>query len=159
MDESFSSVVLVDGPADRYPSDNADHRRGRSRDRGGHAGRGYAGRSYEKVHGRIARGAFLQALVRDPALAWVAPLTSLIARFDELDEGTDAQRRTWRARARALLDVRGRGEFATKYAERIQLSADVAYAHAAAMMRSLARVRMAASATMAPGHLGGGLQA
>src|SRR5262252_5609985 len=34
-------------------------------------------RAYEKTHGRIADGEFLQALTRDPSLAWLAPLTSL----------------------------------------------------------------------------------
>jgi len=102
-------------------------------------------RAYEKAHGRTASGAFLQALVRDPALAWLAPLTSLIARLDELGDGKDAAtpRRTWRARARSMLSARGKGEFDVKYAERIQLSPDVAFAHAATM-HALSEARRAA---------------
>jgi hypothetical protein len=91
-------------------------------------------RAYEKAHGRTASGEFLQALLRDPALAWLAPLTALVARLDELGDGNAAatQRRTWRARVRAMLASQG-SDFATNYAERIQLSPDVAFAHAAAM--------------------------
>jgi hypothetical protein len=92
-------------------------------------------RGYENAHGRVASADFLQALLRDPELAWLAQLTKLIARFDELGDGENAaaQRRTWRARVRAMLAARGEGEFAGKYAERIQLSPEVAFAHAAAM--------------------------
>lgn len=92
-------------------------------------------RAYEKTYGRTASGDFLQALVHEPSLAWLAPLTSLIARLDELgeDKAAIAQRRTWRARIRAMLAGRSNAEFAAKYAERIEASADVAFAHAAAL--------------------------
>ena len=92
-------------------------------------------RGYEKTHGRVAGGEFLQALLRDPALAWLAPLTALIARLDDIGDGKDtaAQRRTLQARVRAMLTARGDSDFAGRCAERIQLSPDVAFAHAAAM--------------------------
>ena len=92
-------------------------------------------RGYEKTHGRTASGEFLQVLLREPELAWLAPLTSLIARLDDIGDGKDtvARRRTWQARVRAMLTVRGDSDFAGKCAERIQLSPDVAFAHAAAM--------------------------
>lgn len=92
-------------------------------------------RAYEKANGRVANAEFLQLLVRDPALAWLAPLTSLIARFDELggEKDSAAQRRTWRARVRALIGAGARGEFARQYARRIEASPDVAFAHAAAL--------------------------
>ena len=85
-------------------------------------------RTYEKTRGRVSGGEFLQALVRDPSLAWLAPLTSQIARLDELAEAKEAaaQRRTWRARTRSLL----RG---ADYAKRVESSPDVAFAHAAAL--------------------------
>src|SRR3954467_15909372 len=59
-------------------------------------------RAYEKTHGRTSAAEFLQIVLRDPSLAWLAPLTSQIARLDELGEAKDAaaQRRTWRARTR-----------------------------------------------------------
>ena len=93
-------------------------------------------RTYEKTHGRTSGGDFLQALVRDPSLAWLAPLTSQIARLDELADAkeTAAQRRTWRARMRSLLrrDAAD-GAFGAEYAKRIESSPDVAFAHAAAL--------------------------
>ncbi len=90
-------------------------------------------RAYEKTHGRLGDGEFLQALVREPALAWLAPFTSLVARFDEIDSSKDAlaQRRTWRARLRALLV--GKNDFSARYAARIDASPEVAFAHAAAL--------------------------
>jgi hypothetical protein len=92
-------------------------------------------RAYEKTHGRTSGAEFLQVLVRDPSLAWLAPLTSQIARLDELGDGTDAtaQRRTWRARTRALLSGASKGPFGTAYAERVNLNPDVAFAHAEAV--------------------------
>jgi hypothetical protein len=92
-------------------------------------------RAYEKTHGRTSGAEFLQVLVRDPSLAWLAPLTSQIARLDELGDGSDAtaQRRTWRARTRALLSAASKGPFGAAYAERVNLSPDVAFAHAAAV--------------------------
>src|ERR1700704_5353377 len=80
-------------------------------------------RAYEKAHGRTSGGEFLQALLRDPSLAWLAPLTSQISRLDELADAKDmaAQRRTWRARTRSLL--RGAdGAFGAEYARRIESS-------------------------------------
>ena len=67
-------------------------------------------RAYEKEHGRTSPADFLQVVMRDPALAWLAPLTSLIARLDEVQEG----------------------EFAAKCAERVQRDPDVAFAYGAA---------------------------
>ena len=92
-------------------------------------------RAYEKTHGRTSAAEFLQVLMRDPSLAWLAPLTSQIARLDELGDGSDAaaQRRTWRARTRALLGAAGKGAFGSAYAERVNLSPDIAFAHAEAL--------------------------
>jgi hypothetical protein len=92
-------------------------------------------RAYEKTHGRTSGAEFLQILLRDPSLAWLAPLTSQIARLDELGAAEDAtaQRRTWRARTRALLNGASKGAFGAAYAERVNLSPDVAFAHAATL--------------------------
>jgi hypothetical protein len=78
-------------------------------------------RAYEKVHGRATGAEFLQALLGDPAFVWLAPLTSLVARLDEVANAEEA---------RALLA--GPGEFAARCAARVQLSPEVAFAHAAA---------------------------
>jgi hypothetical protein len=92
-------------------------------------------RTYEKTRGRVSGGEFLQALLRDPSLAWLAPLTAQIARLDELAAAkeTATQRRTWRARTRSLLRGGVDGAFGAEYAQRIESSPDVAFAHAAAL--------------------------
>ena len=92
-------------------------------------------RDYEKANGRVSGGDFLQALIRDPAFAWLAPLTGLIARLDEVE---DAEAESARpdgaanvlAAVRALLSLRPEGsEFQRRYAERIDQDADLAVAH------------------------------
>jgi hypothetical protein len=92
-------------------------------------------RAYEKTHGRTSSGEFLQLLLRDPSLAWLAPLTSHIGRLDELGDAKEAaaRRRTLRARTRSLLSVESAGPFGAEYARRIDSSPDVAFAHAAAL--------------------------
>ncbi len=39
---------------------------------------------YEKSHGKVSAGDFLQALIKDPQLEWIRPLTTLVASLDEL---------------------------------------------------------------------------
>ena len=80
-------------------------------------------RVYEKAHGRASGGDFLQALIRDPAFTWLAPLTRLVARLDEVDgDETEA--------IGALLSPRPEGtEFQWRYAERIDRNPDLAVAH------------------------------
>ncbi|HEX9395629.1 MAG TPA: hypothetical protein VF943_02710 [Burkholderiales bacterium] len=65
-------------------------------------------RAYELKRGRVADGAFLNALVEDPALAWLKPLTALIASIDGLAQDETFQRR---------------------YAELLQRSPDAVVAH------------------------------
>lgn len=78
-------------------------------------------RAYEKAHGRATGAQFLETVLRDPALAWLAPLTALVARLDELEDGREA----WDLLTRP-------GEFSARCAARIQLSPEVAFALAAA---------------------------
>ncbi len=39
---------------------------------------------YEREHGAVPACRFLQMLIHDPQYAWLAPLTSLVARIDEV---------------------------------------------------------------------------
>jgi hypothetical protein len=39
---------------------------------------------YERAQGKLSEGEFLQALIHDPQLAWLKPLTTLVASLDEL---------------------------------------------------------------------------
>ena len=90
-------------------------------------------RAYEKVHGRQSGADFLQTLIADPAFAWLAPLTTLIVRLDELDaeDNPEAERSASMTAARALLVAEG-SEFRQRCAELVQRSPDVAFAYAAA---------------------------
>ena len=74
-------------------------------------------REYERRQGRVRDGEFLSALLNDPELAWLKPLTTLVAQIDEvLDDD----------------------EFRRRYAETLQRSPDAVLAHGRAM-RALQR--------------------
>ena len=79
---------------------------------------------YERVHGRLPDQQFLDALLQDPELRWLAPLTALVAQMNEVDE----------TQLRDLLrpDPNGNG-FQRQYADALQRSADVAVAHGRAI--------------------------
>ncbi len=82
-------------------------------------------RGYEKVHGRVSGGDFLQALIQDPDFRWLAPLTRLIAQLDELEDAASVL-----AEIRELVSLRPESsEFQRKYAERIDQDPDLAVAH------------------------------
>ena len=75
----------------------------------------------------------LQALISDPAFAWLGPLTALIVRLDEAEEekDADAERPAFSAAARTLLATTD-SPFSRRCAELVQKSPDVAFAYAAA---------------------------
>jgi hypothetical protein len=79
---------------------------------------------YERARGRLPDQQFLDALLKDPELRWLAPFTALVARLDEVDD----------AQIRDMLrpDPNGNG-FQRRYAEALQRSADVAVAHGRTM--------------------------
>lgn len=91
-------------------------------------------REYERARGRMPDRAFLQALISDPALAWLNPLTSLIVRLEELLEEKGAQVADCIAEIRKLLkpDPNGR-EFQRKYEQVMQRSPEVVVAHGRAI--------------------------
>lgn len=79
---------------------------------------------YERARGRLPDPKFLEALLNDPQLRWLAPLTALVARLEEVDD----------AEARDLLRPDPSGNaFQRRYAEALQRSADVAVAHGRTM--------------------------
>jgi hypothetical protein len=84
-------------------------------------------REHEKTLGRLTGGEFLRALITDPVFAWLAPLTTLIVRLDELEEAGAAD---VLSAARALLSEDS--EFRRRCTALIQRSPDVAFAYAAA---------------------------
>ena len=96
-------------------------------------------REYEKAHGQVSGGDFLQALIRDPAFAWLAPLTRLIVRLDE-HEDAEAEGAEVEAGASVLADIRALlaltpegSDFQRRYAERIDRNPDLAVAHGIAL--------------------------
>jgi hypothetical protein len=95
-------------------------------------------RAYEKTHGRQSGADFLQTLIADPAFGWLAPLTTLIVRLDELDEEDDpaAELSASVKAARALL-IEQESDFRRRAAELVQRSPDVAFAYAAARRAAL----------------------
>ena len=86
--------------------------------------------SYERARGRMADGEFLKALIEDPAFAWLAPLTALIVRVDEL-EAADVPRE-YKAEIKRLLKPDDLGlAFQRRYHEILQKSPDALVAHGA----------------------------
>lgn len=93
-------------------------------------------REYERVRGRVTDRAFLEALIGDPELAWLNPLTSLIVRLEEVLEEdlgaaaigdcVDEIRKLLRPNAGGL-------GFQRKYAEAMQRSPEVVVAHGRAV--------------------------
>ena len=90
---------------------------------------------YERSRGRLSDGEFLKALIDDPVFAWLAPLTALIVRVDELENGQLPA--AYVAEIRRLLkpDEHGAG-FQRRYHELLQKSPDALVAHGA-LMRAL----------------------
>ena len=89
-------------------------------------------RGHEKTLGRLSDSEFLEALVKDPAFAWLHPLTRAITELDDLSPQDD-----WPARARRIRALLGPqspdAEFARRYAAYLQASPEVLVAHGAVM--------------------------
>jgi hypothetical protein len=88
-------------------------------------------RGHERVHGRLSANEFLQALLHDPELAWLRPLSEGVVRIDEMlaDEGTvDEEAILVQVRALASPDADGT-PYAQRYLQAIQESPDAVLAH------------------------------
>jgi hypothetical protein len=93
-----------------------------------------ARRDFERQRGRVSPHEYLGALIDDPALAWLQPLTQLVVELHDLpDDDADA----WRERVRALIDgdetAADGGEFPQRYAEYLHRHPELAFAHGAAL--------------------------
>lgn len=85
---------------------------------------------YERARGRMTDGEFLKALIDDPAFAWLAPLTALIVRLDELE--TPDIPAEFKAEVKRLLKPDDLGSaFQRRYHEILQKSPDALVAHGA----------------------------
>ena len=95
-------------------------------------------RDHEKTLGRLSDGEFLDALIKDPAFAWLAPLTGLIVRLDELVEEEDPAReraeQSYVTAIRELLAPKAvTSDFHRRYADFLQRSPEVVVAHGEVM--------------------------
>jgi hypothetical protein len=93
-------------------------------------------REYERVRGRVTDRAFLEALIGDPELAWLNPLTSLIVRLEEVleeDLGAAAIGDCVDEIRKLLRPNAGGWGFQRKYAEAMQRSPEVVVAHGRAV--------------------------
>ena len=93
-------------------------------------------RGYERVHGRQSDTAFLEALVKDPLLAWLGALTTLIVRLEEAleEEGAPAVQQDWSEAIGKLLTPDAAGaEFNRHYERLTQQVPEVLVAHGAVM--------------------------
>jgi len=92
---------------------------------------------YERSRGRLSDGEFLDALIKDPAFAWLSALTTLIVRLDELLEEEpvpSASSADCVAHIRKLLKPDASGpDFQQRYAELLQRSPEVVVAHGKTM--------------------------
>jgi hypothetical protein len=96
-------------------------------------------REYERARGRLPDGEFLTALLEDPELAWLRPLTGVVGRLDALleEDGPEraAELEACMAQVRSLLKPDPAGaQFQRKYAEALQRSADAVVDHGRTML-------------------------
>lgn len=86
---------------------------------------------YERAARRLSDGEFLDALIKDPAFAWLSALTTLIVRLDELLEEEPATGPDdCVAQIRELLKPDPLGsEFQRMYSHALQRSPEVVVAH------------------------------
>jgi hypothetical protein len=88
--------------------------------------------AYERVHGRVTPQAFLELLLKDPAFAWLGPLTTLIVRLDEA--ANEAEVAAVSAQIRKLLVPDEHGDaFQQRYRGLLQSRPAIVVAHGAAI--------------------------
>lgn len=90
--------------------------------------------AYERVHGRVAAGELLRAIVEDPQFAWLRPISVLIVRIDETVETEDGDPTVevdaLIARARELVTPAEAGTpSAQRYLTALQEHPDAVFAH------------------------------
>jgi hypothetical protein len=90
--------------------------------------------AYEARHGAVSSGDLLRLLLEDERFAWLRPLSTMIARIDELIDTDEplapADAQAVSREAYRLLKSGDRGAFQEKYRDALQESPDVVMAHA-----------------------------
>jgi hypothetical protein len=92
-------------------------------------------RDYERDRGVTRDADFLAALIDQPALAWLKPMTSLVAQLDQaLDEDDPVQREVLKGRLRWLITAGSAAEgFQRPYNEILERNPDALVAHVRTM--------------------------
>jgi hypothetical protein len=86
--------------------------------------------AHERRAGRVNGAEFLRVLLDEQAYGWLRPLSALIVKADEEDEGPAEAELFAEARALVRPDADGT-PFQQRYASLLEQSPDVAYAHGA----------------------------
>jgi hypothetical protein len=87
---------------------------------------------YERTRGRMSDGDFLKALIDDPAFAWLARLTALIVRMEELEQAELPEEYLVEIRRLLKPDAAG-SPFQRKYGDWLQRRPEALVAHGAVM--------------------------
>jgi len=98
---------------------------------------------YERVHGPVPSGRFVQVVTEDPYFRWLDPLSRLIIEIDEELDGAEHHDDTCRAVADAaakLFSDRGDETFRTRYQQALQDESAVVIAHSA-LLSVIAQLR------------------
>jgi hypothetical protein len=93
---------------------------------------GYDRGQYERLHGPIPAGQFVQLVTEESFFRWLDPLSRLIIEIDEEldgDEHHDATCRAVAGAAQKLFSERGDADFRKRYQEALQDEAAVTVAH------------------------------
>lgn len=93
---------------------------------------GYDRGQYERLHGPIPAGQFVQLVTEETFFRWLDPLSRLIIEIDEELEGKEHHDETCRAVASAaekLFSERGDAAFRKRYQEALQDESGVIVAH------------------------------
>lgn len=88
-------------------------------------------RDYERERGTVRDTDFLNALIDEPALGWLKPMTSLVAGLDQaLDDDDPVQREVLKGRLRSLLAPgAGTEGFQRPYSDILERNPDALVAH------------------------------
>ncbi|MEN7529486.1 MULTISPECIES: hypothetical protein [unclassified Cupriavidus] len=93
---------------------------------------GYDRGQYERLHGPIPAGQFVQLITEEAFFRWLDPLSRLIVEIDEELDGDEHHDETCRAVAGAtqkMFSERGDEAFRKRYQEALQDEASVTVAH------------------------------
>ena len=90
-------------------------------------------KSFERTHGRVNSGEFLQLVINHPQFAWLRMVSALVVQIDEMldaDEPiTDANVINLITGARQLFTASDNKEFSDKYQSALQQEPEVVMAH------------------------------